>query len=53
MHAAEARAITGVCKDHTGSYAGGPLLQAVCGMLTTRIVLMIGHGDALERAAAV
>ena len=52
MHAVEVRAITGVSRDHTASHAGGPLLQAVRGILTMRIVLMIGHDDALERAPA-
>jgi hypothetical protein len=52
MHAAEARAITGVFKDPPAAMWGGRCCRRF-GILTMRIVLMIGHGDALERAAAV
>lgn len=42
----------GWIKDHTGSYAGGLLLLAALGIIAMGIVLMLGHDDALERAAS-
>jgi MFS transporter, ACS family, tartrate transporter len=42
----------GWIKDHTGSYAGGLLLLAALGIIAMVTVLMLGHHEATERAAA-
>jgi hypothetical protein len=43
----------GGSRDHTGSYAGGPLLLAGLGFVAMPIVIRFGHDAATEHATAV
>ncbi len=43
----------GVIKDATGSYTGGMLVLAACGVMSMLIVLAVRHSGALERAPTV